>query len=290
MKYSVLFLSIGVFIAACSTVPERVESLEYARQAVQSVNRDPLVGQAAPDALREAESALREADAAFQAGKDLGLIEHKAYLARRYAEVAQEQIADARIQEEIKRSAVERTEVQLEARTAEAEKAQADAAQARSEADIAKDEAARLQEQLAALNAKTTERGVVLTLGDVLFDTGQASLKPGAQDTLARLATFMRDAPDRRVLIEGHTDSRGSAEFNVDLSQRRAQAVREALIRQGITGDRIAAVGAGESYPLASNDTAAGMQLNRRVEIVISDEKGDFPGAATRGEMTPVFQ
>jgi outer membrane protein OmpA-like peptidoglycan-associated protein len=288
MSWRILAAALLLAAGACTTIPDRVESLEQARAAVAAVNRDPLVGKAAPDELREAEARLSAADAAY-ADRDLEGVEHNAYIARRHAEVAQEQITEARLREEIEASEVARKNVQLEARTAEAEQAKAAAAQARSEAEMARDQAERLQEELAALNAQQTERGLVLTLGDVLFDTARATLKPGAGDTLDRLAAFMRDAADRRVLIEGHTDSRGSDEYNAALSAQRAQAVREALMARGIAADRIAAVGAGEGFPVASNDTAAGMQLNRRVEIVISDEQGAFPGAATRPGMTPAF-
>jgi outer membrane protein OmpA-like peptidoglycan-associated protein len=122
----------------------------------------------------------------------------------------------------------------------------------------------------------------VLTLGDVLFDTAQANLKPGAASTMDRLAQFMRDYGERQVMIEGHTDSRGEDAYNIDLSQRRAAAVRDALLERNIEPQRIRIVGLGEGYPVASNDTQAGMQQNRRVEIVISDEQGGFPAGAER--------
>ena len=118
---------------------------------------------------------------------------------------------------------------------------------------------------------------LVLTLGDVLFDTAQATLKAGADRTLDRLASFMMEYPERQVAIEGHTDSRGSDDYNRDLSKRRADSVRDALVDRGVQAQRIRSVGLGEAYPVAGNDTAGGMQQNRRVEIVISDESGNFP-------------
>src|SRR5262249_36278964 len=132
-----------------------------------------------------------------------------------------------------------------------------------------------LEQELTNLRPKETERGLVLTLGDVLFDTAQNGLKPGAARTIQQLAMFMEDHPDRKVLLDGHPDSRGPDEYNVQLSERRADSVRDALVRRGVPGDRIRTVGLGESYPIAGNDTAAGMQANRRVEIVISDENGN---------------
>lgn len=110
----------------------------------------------------------------------------------------------------------------------------------------------------------------MLTLGDVLFDSGQAELKAGAFSTIDRLATFMRENPERTLVVEGYTDSVGSDAYNLSLSQRRADAVRAALLARGIDGSRITKSGMGKANPVAGNDTAAGRQRNRRVEIVIS--------------------
>jgi len=128
-----------------------------------------------------------------------------------------------------------------------------------------------LEKELADLNAKKTDRGSVITLSDVLFDTNKATLKPGAVPAIDRLTTFLKDAPDRGIQIEGHTDNVGADEYNQDLSQRRAEAVRQALVSRGIASDRISATGKGESLPIASNDSAGGRQQNRRVEIIIDN-------------------
>jgi outer membrane protein OmpA-like peptidoglycan-associated protein len=122
---------------------------------------------------------------------------------------------------------------------------------------------------LTELRARSTDRGTVVTLGDVLFDTGSATLNPGGQQQLQRLATYLNANPGRTVRIEGHTDDQGSDASNEVLSQRRADAVRAALITAGVDPARVAAVGVGEALPVASNDTAAGRQQNRRVEVVI---------------------
>src|SRR5262249_32960441 len=116
--------------------------------------------------------------------------------------------------------------------------------------------------------------------GDVLFDTAQATLKPGAQSALGRIASFMQKNEGTKVIIEGHTDSRGSDSYNRDLSQRRAQAVADALAADGIDRGRIEPVGRGKELPVASNDTDAGRQQNRRVEIVFSDPEGRFASGA----------
>jgi outer membrane protein OmpA-like peptidoglycan-associated protein len=130
----------------------------------------------------------------------------------------------------------------------------------------------QLEAELRELNAKQTERGLVITLGDVLFDTNKAQLKPGGIGSLEKLAGFLKQYPGRNVRIEGYTDSTGSADYNLGLSDRRANAVRSSLLDMGINSDRITTRGYGEESPVASNDTAMGRQLNRRVEIILSDE------------------
>lgn len=121
------------------------------------------------------------------------------------------------------------------------------------------------------MKAKPTPRGMVLTLGDVLFDTAQATLKPGAYPTIERVAEVLKGEPDRKVTIEGHTDNVGSDEYNQGLSQRRAAAVETALLERGVSRDQIVSVGKGESFPVASNDDAGGRQQNRRVELIFAD-------------------
>jgi outer membrane protein OmpA-like peptidoglycan-associated protein len=130
----------------------------------------------------------------------------------------------------------------------------------------------QLEQELAALKAQAreTERGPVLTLGDVLFEFNRADLKSGAMQKLYPLVAFLQENPTRSVVIEGHTDNIGSDSYNFELSQRRAEAVRAFLLQNGIRAERITAQGRGESYPVAANDTEAGRQQNRRVEIVIS--------------------
>lgn len=279
-------------LAGCGGLPERVDSLEQARQAVRTVEQERLASQVASEQLEAARDALSEADEAYADGESLEYIEHKAYVAQRNADISRELIAEAQGQQEIRNGEAERNRVIAESRTVEAEtrarQAEALAGEAESAASAAEARAAQLegeqernaelQRELQELQATQTERGLVLTLGDVLFDTAQADLKPGAANSVDRLAQFMQNYPDRAVRIEGHTDARGSDETNRVLSERRANAVRDALLARGVSVNRIVAVGMGEAYPVASNETAAGMQQNRRVEIVISDEGGVFAG------------
>ena len=134
--------------------------------------------------------------------------------------------------------------------------------------------AAELRAQLAALDAKKTERGMVITMGDVLFDTGRAELRRGGMRNVEKLGGFLKTYPQRTVMIEGFTDSVGGDAQNQTLSARRADAVRAALQSLGVGTERLATRGYGESFPVAANDSASGRQLNRRVEIVLSDEAG----------------
>jgi outer membrane protein OmpA-like peptidoglycan-associated protein len=295
-------IEIGLLTAAiaalcgCSGLPERVEPLEQARADITKLEQDPLANEAAAKELAAAHDALQDADNAFEDKQDLDLIEHYAYLAQRHADVSEQQIAEAHARETIKQGELERNRVLLQSREREAARlaeqnqealarnsALASEAEARGrQAAEASERAQQLESELANLQAKQTERGLVLTLGDVLFDTAQATLKPGAASTLDRLAEFMRDNGERRVMIEGHTDSRGEDAYNRQLSERRADAVRDALLDRNVEQQRIRTVGLGEAYPVASNDTQAGMQENRRVEIVISDEQGNFPAGSER--------
>ncbi len=117
----------------------------------------------------------------------------------------------------------------------------------------------------------------MLTLGDVLFASGRAELNPGTANNLNQLVTFLGKYPSRTVIIEGHTDSVGDDNYNQGLSQRRADSVRSYLVRHGVDAARITAMGAGESTPVAGNESATGRQQNRRVEVIISN-----PAVASR--------
>jgi outer membrane protein OmpA-like peptidoglycan-associated protein len=285
-------------IWGCSSLPDRVETLEQARSDVRTLEQDPLASEAASTQLAAAHEAIQAADKAYEERESLELVEHKAYVAQRNVDIAKQRIAQAHAKQEIASSESERNRVLLESREREAtaleernraaqlrneelasraEALEAQAEQAQSQAEQAAARSAELEAALTDLQAQRTERGLVLTLGDVLFDTEQATLKAGADRTLDRLASFMTEYPQRQVAIEGHTDSRGSDEYNRDLSKRRADAVRDALVERGVEAQRIRSLGLGETYPVAGNDTPGGMQQNRRVEIVISDESGKFP-------------
>ena len=129
------------------------------------------------------------------------------------------------------------------------------------------------QQQLAALQAEKTKRGMVMTLSDVLFDTGKATLKPGADLALNRLGEFMRENPEMRIIVEGHTDSRGSDEYNQQLSRRADASVADALANRGVTSASRAGGRSRRGLPGGEQRHAAGRQQNRRVEIIFSDTR-----------------
>jgi outer membrane protein OmpA-like peptidoglycan-associated protein len=267
----------------CATTPMHSDRLDEARAEVEKLSADPLAQQAAGKDTEEARSDLQRAEGALQQRKPQEETDHLAYLALRHAQAGEARVAEARARQEVAQAQNERTRVQLQEREHEAQNARDAAASAKSTAAAAQSEAAQAQSALAAarqelvdLQAKQTARGMVVTLSDVLFDTGQATLKPGADRALDRLAQFMKDNAGTHVLIEGHTDSVGTDDYNLALSQRRAQAVADALSARGVSTDRAMTKGLGKAYPVASNDTQAGRQQNRRVEIIFSDDTGRF--------------
>ena len=190
--------------------------------------------------------------------------------------IAQETAKGKGAEAAVAHSDTESAKIQLAARTEEADKSQRSVEVSKQQAQDAEMRAAQLQSQLNELNAQQTDRGVVVTLGDVLFDTNKAQLKSGGVRAVQKLADVLKQNPQRKIFVEGFTDSRGSDSYNQDLSERRANAVRDTLLGMGISGDRIATRGYGKNFPVASNDSDAGQQLNRRVEIVISDESGNI--------------
>jgi outer membrane protein OmpA-like peptidoglycan-associated protein len=291
----VLFVgAAAALIAACATAPQRSEQLEQARAEIQTLSQDPLAQQAAGRDLQAARTKLQEAEVALQQKQPPAEVDHLAYLARRHAEAGEARVSEAHSRAEVARAEQDRNKVLLDARTRDAQAAQNQALMSKSQADAAREQAeaaknqalaaqaelANAQQQLADMQAKKTDRGMVVTLGDVLFDTNQATLKPGANLALNRLATFLNANPDTKIIIEGHTDSRGSDEYNEALSDRRARAVATELSSRGVSAGSFQTLGRGKSYPVASNDTPEGRQANRRVEIIFSDSSGRFAQGA----------
>jgi outer membrane protein OmpA-like peptidoglycan-associated protein len=271
----------ALLAAACATAPQRNEQLEQARAEVQSVAQDPDVQRAAPKPLQSAQDDLQKADAAFQRKADPEDVSYLAFRAQREAQIAKTRADETRAHDQLAQTNAERDRVLLQARGEEADRAKAEAARAQEQTQQTQQQLNSERQRLADLQTRQTQRGLELTLSsDLLFDTGSSTLKPGANLQLNRLADFMRQDPKTRIIIEGYTDSRGSAEYNEALSRRRAQSVAEALQSQGVSADRVQAVGRGKDFPVASNDTSAGRQQNRRVNIIFSDMSGQFAQGA----------
>ncbi len=263
-----LLMGIGLALAmaGCAETPPSYPALDMARSAVQRADADPNVSQYAALDLQAAKGELQDAEAAALK-HDADGIAQPAYLAAQTARLAQLKGSAKADDARVAAGQTERDRIQLNARTNEVDSAKA----AR---DQATQKTADLQAEVDALKAKPTDRGLVLTLGDVLFDTGRAELSAGASRNLDQLVKFLSDHADRRVEIDGYTDSVGSDSFNLDLSQRRADAVKSALVNRGVDASRIATRGYGKDFAVASNAEAGGRQLNRRVEVVIGGENG----------------
>jgi outer membrane protein OmpA-like peptidoglycan-associated protein len=281
-------LAVSLF-AGCASTPQSA-LLDEARSSYARAQADPQVTSQAALELKDAGDTLNRAVAAQTNKEDRAKIDQLAYLAKQKIAVAEETARRKADEQGLANASVERERIRLIARTAEADQAKqqalaAEAANRQKSAELAaanaaaerdKERLAQLENQLTELNAKKTGRGMVITLGDVLFDTGRAELKPGGVSNVQKLSAFLRQYPQRKVMIEGFTDNVGSDSLNQQLSERRAESVRTALLNMGIGSDRISTRGYGKAYPVAGNDSAGSRQLNRRVEIVLSDDSGNI--------------
>lgn len=270
LKQALLMLAVPLILFGCASTEDRPSDAERVRAELTELQSDPQLATRAPVAIREAERAVIAAENAEE--DDDAPAEHLAFIAHQRIEIAKAQAQQRLYEDDRERLIEERDRSRLEARTREAEMAREEARLAAQSATQSQEEAAELRRQMEELNAKPTERGMVLTLGDVLFETNEYVIKPGAHNDLDRLAEFLKRYEDRDVRIEGHTDSTGDENYNMELSERRADAVRTYLVSQGISPRRIVSTGRGETTPIASNRTTGGRQLNRRVEIIIGNE------------------
>jgi outer membrane protein OmpA-like peptidoglycan-associated protein len=270
--------ALGLLAAGCAMTPAATPGLESARLSFAQAAGHPEVPLRAPVELQVAERSLAQAERLWRDGADPALVAHHAYLADQRARIAMASADYRKAEALVATSGEQRNRVLLEARTRELEAQEARTRELEAQklasgpARVAlAAEIDRLQSQISELKAQPTGRGWVLTLsGDLLFDSGGAVLKPGGEKAVENLAQLMRREPEPGIIVEGFTDSTGPAELNRRLSEQRAQAVRDALVARGVAAQRIQARGYGPAYPVASNDTPVGRQLNRRVQVVIA--------------------
>ncbi len=245
-----------MLLTSCASVPPHNARLDSAVSDYQSASHDPAVMQAAPEQLEKASSAIKKAERLYGKNPSDADVDHYAYLAQKRVEIAREKAENDAIQAKIKKAGAQRDSLMLESKQQKID---------------------QLRNQLSSMKAKKTNRGLVLTLGSVLFDVNKSTLRSGAIQNVDKLARFMKSDPKINVMIEGYTDNTGKPDYNKRLSLRRAEAVRDALVSDGINSQRVITKGFGSEYPVSSNKTEAGRQENRRVEIVVSDENGNFP-------------
>jgi outer membrane protein OmpA-like peptidoglycan-associated protein len=279
-------LALLLAFAACSTAPRRNAAMDEARGLHQRAQSNPEVSRYAAEEMARADVALASAERAWSARKPMSEVNHLAYMAGRHVSIAEATASSRTSQAAVDGAAAERDQLRLSLRTREADSARRqadrsrmDAGDARRDAATARSEIDSLEAELASLNARRTAEGLVVTLGDVLFDTARFTVRPEGNANLRQIADVLRSHPGYRAVIEGHTDNVGSASSNYLLSERRANAVMQALTSFGAPAAQLATRARGQESPSASNETASGRQMNRRVEVIFSAIE---PGVALR--------
>lgn len=284
-QYTPVLLVIAALLGACSSTPTTTGLLDQTRTDFQVAQNNPKIATYAAVEMNQADEAMKLANAAAADDDSAAEIDNLAYVAKQKIALAQETAKQKSAEVEVANAGKERDQLRLDQRTSEADQARREALQAKNATDlaqrnaalaqgktqVARERAAILEAQLADLAAKETARGMIITFGDVLFGTDLARLTPAGMNTAQKLADVLQQNPERTVLVEGFTDSTGSTSHNQELSERRATSVRSVLQAMGVASERIAVRGYGEAYPVAANDTGPNRQLNRRVEIVLSN-------------------
>jgi outer membrane protein OmpA-like peptidoglycan-associated protein len=248
--------------------------VDEARQQYTEVKENPEIVKHAPNALQEAEEQFKVIKNLSKNGGNRELINHHAYIAQQKIAMAREMAVLNDRQDQLAKIEREHQTMLAQVQEMRAEEARRRAEQARIEAEQAKMRSEELAAKLTEIEAEKTERGLVVNLRNVLFDPGKATFQLGSADNIAKLSRFLLEYTDRTVLVEGFTDNTGSRELNQRLSEKRAEAVKQALVASGVEPERIFTRGYGEDYAVVDNATAAGRMQNRRVEVVISDENG----------------
>jgi outer membrane protein OmpA-like peptidoglycan-associated protein len=288
-QYVISALSAAMILSGCSSTPVN-QSLTEARSSYETARTNPQITSLAALELKDAGDSLGKADVAFNKGESPAAVNQLAYIAFQQVRIAQETAFRKTDELTVANAESKRDQIRLAARTAEADSAKHQVAIIQETANIQSEELAaasanaehdqqliaKQEKQLQELNAKHTNRGMVITIGDVLFSSSKAQLKSGGMHNVEKLAAFLEQYPKYRVLIEGYTDNTGNAESNQVLSEQRADAVKSALIDKGVSSERIITRGYGKEFPVARNDNSSRRQLNRRVEVVLSDDNGNI--------------
>ncbi len=249
---------LGLSGCAVSSSPEG--ALRQADERYQVVQADTNAQRLAPKDIARAEDSLKRAQRLSAYWGSGGDVEHYAYLSERYSEIARLHTVLGLNQERLAKLERDRQRLQLALRE--------------SRLASVREQDQWVEDQIMSLTTTDADRGVVLTLGDVLFDTGEAALQPSANRTVLKLVQYLQANPKRIIRIEGYTDNTGERPFNLTLSRDRAQAVADMLVDLGIDEKRIEVQGYGDQYPVEANASERGRALNRRVEIVFSDNQG----------------
>jgi len=289
---TLLAVSVLATLGGCASSPKGPPpAVVHLQGELDRLHRDPRIAANGGDELRRADAAV---DMLVHNSRNMDdrAFDQNVYVAERLVETAEADGLARYAEAHAVELGAERDRLLAESRTRELHSAQAtaaaaltaaeierrNAALARSDADDARNQAASARDELdqmrgrlTELQTQETERGLVVTLGDVLFEVDRAELKPGAARNLDKLVAALRDNADTSIAIEGHTDSTGSRDHNVDLSERRAEAVAGYLTSHGISSSRITSRGLGPDFPVASNSNEAGRQQNRRVEVVVQN-------------------
>jgi OOP family OmpA-OmpF porin len=242
LMWGKIFLVISIVLMTACATPNH-EGLQRAQAEYQQAARDPAIKADASADLFAAQKLLQQAEKNWKEDEDFHETSHLSYLTMLKLNLARAEADEAASKRAFEELSGQQDKIRLQAREAEIEK----------------------------LKAKKVPGGILVTLGDVLFDTARSELKAGSLQKIYPLAQYLKEHPDTMVKIEGHTDSRGSADYNAQLSQMRADSVREFLVSNGIAPNRITAQGMGENFPVATNATPSGRQQNRRVDVTITD-------------------
>ncbi len=270
LAYQNLLVSVlaAILIVGCSGPLPKSRDLLAVETAYQTARNNPQIIQYAKSDLNEVNNTLQAA-AKAETAEDMASLTFIADLKIKTAEtVATGKVSEARFKE----FAAKKNSLIENVLKSDNQQLQREVSDFQQKESLAKrEEEARLKQKLAELKEKEINRNIKFTLGDVLFVTGKADLLPGATTKIDEIAGFLQRYPDKTLLIEGHTDSMGSDDYNMALSQKRADFVKNALQEKGISGNRMVSRGLGQSHPIASNSTVAGRQSNRRIEITVQN-------------------